>query len=249
MGNRIQTSAVVYDGASAINGEPIVAIVTGILNKSQNAKTGAMAQLWILPKASKPTDASKAGADSAVCGECPLRWHNGGACYVNLGQVPNGIYKAWQAGKVPWASQATLEYLATIPLRFGAYGDPLAVSKSLLQTLLKDRDRQPTTAYTYQWRDPGNQWARSFVMASCHNFEDLEQATALGWSTFRVKDPADSFRGDEIECLATSQNIQCVDCGLCNGGTAKRQRHIYIDVHGSRSKRFANMPAFNKLEL
>jgi hypothetical protein len=239
MGNRIQTSAVVFEGASWINGEPILAIVTGILNKSQNAKTGAMAQLWILPKASKPTDASKAGEDSAVCGECPLRWNTGGACYVNLGQAPNGVYKAWQAGNTAPANTATLEYLASIPLRFGAYGDPLAIPPSVLKSLLKNRDKQPTTAYSYQWRNPDNQWARSFVMASCHNFEDLEQATALGWSTFRVKAPEDSFRGDEIECLATAQSIQCVDCGLCNGGTAKRQRHIYIDVHGSRSKRFA----------
>lgn len=240
MTDRIQTSAVVYAGSSAINGEPIVAIVTGILNKSQNAKTGAMAQLWILPQASKPTNASKTGEDSAVCGECPLRWHSGGACYVNLGQAPNGVYKAWQAGNTAPANTATLEYLASIPLRFGAYGDPLAIPESVLLTLLKDRDKAlATTAYTYQWREPANNWAAGFVMASCHNFEDLELATALGWSTFRVKGPEDSFRGDEIECLATAQSIQCVDCGLCNGGTAKRQRHIYIDVHGSRAKRFA----------
>ena len=239
MANRIQTSAVVYDGASAINGEPIVAIVTGILNKSQNAKTGAMAQLWILPKASKPTEASKAGTDSAVCGDCPLRWHNGGACYVNLGQAPNGVYKAWQAGNTAPATTATLEYLASIPLRFGAYGDPLAIPQSVLLALLEDRDKQPTTAYSYQWRDPGNQWARSFVMASCHTADDYEEAKAMGWSTFRVKHPGDLSAHKEIECLATAKNIQCVDCGLCNGGTAKRQRHIYIDVHGSRSKRFA----------
>lgn len=37
---------IAYEGNSLINGDPIALILT---NKSQNAKTGAMIQSWIIP--------------------------------------------------------------------------------------------------------------------------------------------------------------------------------------------------------
>lgn len=67
---------VVYEGASMINGAPIVGIVT---IESKNIKTGNIANLWILHAEIKPNEAVKSGDDSAVCGDCPLRDFNGGA--------------------------------------------------------------------------------------------------------------------------------------------------------------------------
>jgi hypothetical protein len=47
-------SFVLWKGPSAIDGEPIVLIATGVLGKrgglsTANRKTGAMTQLWIMP--------------------------------------------------------------------------------------------------------------------------------------------------------------------------------------------------------
>jgi phosphoadenosine phosphosulfate reductase family protein len=65
---------VVYRGPSAFDGREIVAILTGAKGKkSSNAKTGPMAQLFILVSAEHPRDAQKSGADATVCGTCPYR--------------------------------------------------------------------------------------------------------------------------------------------------------------------------------
>lgn len=47
-----------------------VIIATGFSDDSANGKTGAMIQIWILPKDVKPNDATKTGFDRVVCGDC-----------------------------------------------------------------------------------------------------------------------------------------------------------------------------------
>ena len=96
----------IYNGPSQINGADIKAIITGTKTKSVNVKTGDMAQMWMFSADVKPTEAAKTGADSAVCGECPHRpllakANNVKECYVNLGQAPNGIFKAKYDNGVP----------------------------------------------------------------------------------------------------------------------------------------------------
>lgn len=70
---RPQNGVVLYEGPSAIDGSPIVAIVTGFKDPSKNDKTGTMLQVWILRADVEPHEAQKTGADSAVCGDCPMR--------------------------------------------------------------------------------------------------------------------------------------------------------------------------------
>ena len=112
---------VIYEGASQINGEPIVAIVT--LN-SNNVKTGNMASMWILHKDVKPTEASKSGDDEAVCGMCPHRHNLGGACYVTLFQAPLQVFKSYHKGNYPKVE--SMEVFEGMNVRFGAYGAPQA---------------------------------------------------------------------------------------------------------------------------
>ena len=47
-----------------------VIIATGFEDDSSNGKTGAMIQIWILPKDVKPNDAVKTGYDRVICGDC-----------------------------------------------------------------------------------------------------------------------------------------------------------------------------------
>lgn len=88
---------VVYDGASRIDGAPVLGIVT---LDSGNVKTGAMAQLWILRADMPPSEASRTGADASICGGCP---HRGRiidgvlvdrSCYVTLMHGPRAVWDA-----------------------------------------------------------------------------------------------------------------------------------------------------------
>ena len=64
---------ILYDGPSAIDGAPIVAILTGLANASRNAGTGDMLQLYILRADMMPEVARHTGSDAAICGTCPMR--------------------------------------------------------------------------------------------------------------------------------------------------------------------------------
>jgi hypothetical protein len=41
-------SVIFYRGPSQLTGDPIVAVLTGLVTRSSNAKTGPMLQTWIL---------------------------------------------------------------------------------------------------------------------------------------------------------------------------------------------------------
>ena len=64
---------IIYDGPSALDGAPIVAILTGLANASRNTGTGDMLQLYILRADMMPEAARHTGADAAICGTCPMR--------------------------------------------------------------------------------------------------------------------------------------------------------------------------------
>lgn len=92
---------VIYQGPSELDGDPVVAIVTGFRIPSANAKTGAsIPQTWILRADADPITATLTGADASVCGDCKHRGHieSGGnpgrSCYVNLTGVRN-LWLAW----------------------------------------------------------------------------------------------------------------------------------------------------------
>ena len=93
-----------YKGASQIDGSPVVGIATV---DSDNRKTGSMIQTWIIRDDVHPVVASRAGADSAICGDCRHRGQhdtNGNrvagtrTCYVMLTPVAS-VYRTLQAGR------------------------------------------------------------------------------------------------------------------------------------------------------
>src|SRR5262245_24533883 len=139
-----QNGAILYQGPSRLNGEPIVVIATGLVHPSINRKTGPMVQTWILRSDTHPVEAVHSGDDSAICGDCPLRPLNargtgGPMCYVRKETGPGAIYRAYQAGSYPRISARAIRQLATSPIRFGAYGDPGAAPLEIWRTLESKR--------------------------------------------------------------------------------------------------------------
>jgi hypothetical protein len=215
----------------------VVVIATGIRGNSQNRKTGAMIQIWILRADVSPVTAVATGADAAICGTCP---HRGDlatgrkrSCYVNVGQAPNAVYRAFRAGSysfLPMAQYA--DVFKGRAVRLGAYGDPAVIPQQIVALICSFASRH--TGYTHQWTRA--EWLKPFVMASCDSTSDFIQATHHGWRTFRVSATREA-KPSEILCPASTEagnRTQCARCGLCNGaGSAK---NIFIPVHGSGKK-------------
>lgn len=213
--------AVLYRGPSRIDGGPVAMIATF---RSENSKTGDMVQTWILRSDVHPLEATRTGADASTCGQCPHRPVSDGTCYVNVGQAPAAVWRAYSAGRYQELRPA--EYARAFggrAVRLGAYGDPAAVPLDILRRIVAAADRH--TGYTHQWRRfPG---LRGICMASADTLEEHELATSRGWRTFRVLMPSDRIRpGAELECPAgrvtrSGRTVQCADCGLCSGASSR----------------------------
>lgn len=228
---------ILYEGPSRLDGEPIVAIATGLDRPSANSKTGHMIQTWILRSDQHPSMAVRSGADVSVCGTCPHRsaasggW---GSCYVRVPQAPAGVWRAYERGSYARATtpRERREIGRGRLIRLGAYGDPGAVPLAVWRDLL--RYASGWTGYTHAWRSrPG---LRTYLMASVDSPEEGRDARARGWRTFRVT-PRDGAPGPgEISCPAEAGLTTCDRCQLCRG-TSVRARSITIRAHGATAGR------------
>ena len=221
-----------WRGKSKLNGADIVAVLT---LKSLNAKTGDMAQLWILTADRSPLEAIKTGSDDAICGSCKLRHSQDGACYVFVGQEPLNIWRAWRNGAYPKLPMKYYDQLAGLSIRFGAYGDPAAIPIDILTELKKYAKNY--TGYTHQWRNETFAELKPLCMASVDNPMEYREATEKGWRTYRVKTAADPLLSGEVLCPHITSGVQCKTCHLCTGNSHKG-RNIAIPVHGTRKGKF-----------
>jgi hypothetical protein len=215
-----------------------VVIATGFSTKSDNRKTGPMIQVWILVRAVDPVQAIREGLDRLICGSCPHRGDGTGAgrsCYVNVGQAPLGIYRAWQAGAyLPLPSVSVFEGRR---VRFGAYGDPVHLPLSLALAIAGAASGW--TGYTHQWRKPSLQGWKGLVMASVDTTAELLIARSMGWSTFRVS-PDHDHHTIETLCASDRDGTPCIDCQLCAGSGLRSPavRSVFIPVHGTGKRHF-----------
>lgn len=228
--------AVIYRGPSLIDGAPIVAIVTGLKRGSRNSKTGDMLQTWILREDVGPVEAAKSGLDHAVCGDCLHRPVNNGSCYVNLGQAPRNVWKAYQAGAYLPGPRAFLGHNRFI--RLGSYGDPAAVPLSVWRHLTAGA--AGWNGYTHQWRTRPD--LQPYCMASVDSSAEAVEARNAGWRTFRVRESADLvYAGMEFVCPASAEaghKTQCAECKACGGTSSKAKASPVIIAHGAKAKRF-----------
>lgn len=231
---------VLYKGPSLINGKPIVVIATGLRSKSKNVKTGEFIQTYILSDdGERPTDALDSGKDESVCGDCINRKVNGwGTCYVNVGQGPNAVYKAYKAGSYPAFTPDMLDdYFSGRIVRLGAYGDPAAVPTRVWKLICGVADGW--TGYTHQWRkcDPE---LKKFCMASVETVKGMRRAKSEGWKTFRVRAEDEGVESGEFVCPASEEagkRKTCEECLACHGGEFNgKQVTPVIRVHGMHWK-------------
>jgi hypothetical protein len=123
------------------NGAPFVAIAT---LSTSNRKTGDMVQVWFLLRDVNPVQGVKEAIDAAtVCEGCPFASGNG--CYVNVGQAPLSIWKAYKRGAYGYlAPKDYAEVFGGRKVRFGAYGNPSLLPLSIVKAIARDRTGKPT---------------------------------------------------------------------------------------------------------
>jgi hypothetical protein len=244
---------IMFQGRSAISDQSVVAIAT---MHSQNDKTGNMVQLWILPSDLSPLAALKSNNNKGACGSCKLQgWFDGKkmqnrVCYVNVGQAPEGIFKAFKRGKYPnYNPKIHAKKIKGRKIRLGAYGDPAALPCELLEHLVGLSAGH--TGYSHQLFDiaktdrPLADRLAKMLMVSCDDNAQHNTATAYGWRTFTVKTPDGTTPADSIQCPFYSHNVQCEDCLLCSG-SAKGARSIYVIAH---AKTGLNLPKVQAITI
>jgi hypothetical protein len=218
-------------GLSPIDGQPYVAILT---LKSTNRKTGDMAQVFILREDINPVAAINTGEDYSICGNCPHRKDALGqrSCYVNVGQGPNSVWKAYKRGAYKKLNYLSLsQELKGRKIRWGAYGDPSVIDPGIVIAL--NAFATGHTGYTHQWREEFAQEFKGIFQASCDGFNDYLEATAHGWKTFVVVSKnATPIYAKQCPATVDNSEAQCITCKLCDGA----KRDIFVHAHGTGSK-------------
>lgn len=245
---------VFYRGPSMLDGQPIVAILTGLRSKSANTKTADLFQTWILREDIDPMKASRSGADVSICGDCKHRGvvHDGESgiarkrtCYVRLDTAPNNIWKSYHRGIYPHVQPGEARELMHVRgkrTRGGSYGDPAAVPFWAWYALLDLGNAESDdagNAYTHQWRNFPE--LASFCMASVDTEAEYHEAVLLGFRPFRVRGPSDPVLPMEVQCPASAEmnyRTTCEDCQLCKGNRVKTRKSITIIAHGMGASNF-----------
>lgn len=240
---------IIYQGPSLIDGSPIVAIT---VSQSGNSKTGNMVQTYIIRADMNPLEASKTGLDYAICGACP---HRGTpttdkarkqalkrSCYVNLGQGPLIVWKAFMRGiyQTVTGHNAIAAIGKGRMVRLGTYGDPAAVPAYIWESLISEAEGH--TAYTHQTGMKGADTQPDFMMISADTHEQAVIAWTEGHRTFRVvKSTHEIVPGKEIICPASKEagfKSTCSSCGLCGGSSVKAKSIAIVD-HGPLNRKRA----------
>jgi hypothetical protein len=152
---------IIHEGPSRIDGKPIVVIAT---MKTTNRKTGDMVQTWILRSDINPVEASKTKQDKSICGDCIHRHSLGGDCYVNIGQAPLSVYKAYKNGRYKDISNSRDigAYFINRAVRFGAYGDPYCIPLKIIKSIVSGCKAH--TGYTHQWKRKAARLYSEYIM-------------------------------------------------------------------------------------
>jgi len=234
----VPASAIVWQGRSAFDNAPIVAIITGLDRGNKNRKTGAdLAQLWIVRSDISPLEAIKTGADRSICWICKHRGDGTGkgrACYVAVKNAPRAVYEAYRKGRyVTMRPSDVATYLASksMGVRIGAYGDGAALPLHVIADLTHGIFH---TGYTHAWQSRPD--LQPWLMASVDTPTEYAMAKRSGWRTFRVRTSDEHLDSREIACPASDESgkrTSCDHCRLCDGSRhADHRKSIAVIAHG-----------------
>ncbi len=241
---------IAYEGPSLIDGAPIVVIVNK-LDGSDNVKTGAIVQSFIIRSDVDPVKALQTGDDASVCGQCehrPILARKTGKppCYVQVAKSVLSVYNAYRRGRYTRADAATIaKALEGKIVRIGTYGDPAAAPVTMWAKIT--RYAAGRRGYTHQWDRPdfdAAAWA-PLVMASADTIDEAAKANLLGMRVFRVSQGVDIQAG-EAPCPASAEagkKSTCAKCILCSGTSIKARDIVIADHAAGHARRVISLVA------
>lgn len=210
-----------------VNNEPFVAIAT---LKTSNRKTGNMVQIWFVLKNIHPVDVVQSGLDAkTICQGCPFASGNG--CYVNIGQAPASVWKAYHKNRyLPLYPSQYASVFADRKIRFGAYGNPSLLPLAIVKAIAKVA--KGWTGYFHDWKT--NRFASEYskyFMVSTESESSYRLAKSLNYRVFHASpvQPVGS-----MECLSDAKGLSCEKCLLCSGLNKSRLADVWINPHGSK---------------
>jgi len=217
-------------------------VATGHDRPSANRKTGPMVQLWILSQDMDPVKSVKTGHDAkTICAGCPFASGNG--CYVNVGQSPLSIWRAYKRGSYGKLLPKDYgQFFKGKTVRFGAYGNPSLIPLAIVKAVASASNGW--TGYFHNWKEMKPAMARAYgqyFMVSTETEESRCKADSAGLRYFHVSPNKPS---DAIECLSDAKGITCEKCKLCAGLSKSRLPSVWINPHGSKKTK-AEMAALN----
>jgi hypothetical protein len=233
---------VLYEGPSRLDGKPIAVIANRITTKSNNDKTGAMVQTFIVRSDVNPVEALRSGDDASVCGDCKRRPSVAKAagikpCYVKVFQSVLSTWKALGRGRyarpiVDYDPRILSDLFEGKAFRMGSYGDPAAAPFAMWARATKRAAM--VNGYSHQWHKPEFAKFKALTMASADNEAEALQAWGAGWRTFRVRAKDEARLSNEAICPASKEagaKVSCTDCKACGGHSAKVRKSIVIMAH------------------
>lgn len=114
-------------------------------------------------------------------------------------------------------------------VRFGTYGEPVVIPFKWVAEICQVAKNW--TSYTHQWANPDYQDFKDYFMASVHNPEQAEMASAMGWRYFETFGKGETPSAGSILCPADREKVSCEKCGLCSGAKGKGNKNINILYH------------------
>ncbi len=260
---------IIYQGPSKIDGSPIVVIATGFADRSENTKTGDLIQTWIERADMSPLEARRQGLDSSICGDCDNRSHASGgtgACYVDVGRAPEGIWHAYHRTVNPSVVRSCprcrkaarrgkgIKYWVANPpygtvtkrgeiARLGE-GQDIRVGShgdpaAVPAWVWKafTKNARTVRGYTHRWKNA--QHLQGICRASVDTPKERAAAKRLGWMTFRVRTEDEPRERGEARCPASEEAGQRVTCETCPiGCSGESKQDVTIIVHGSSAGNF-----------
>lgn len=266
MANTLGPAKIIYQGPSHLPGvDPKEEIIAVITFGSKNGKTGDFWTIFLFPSSvlSLKTKGGgllkhlTEGGDQGVCQGCIHGSKGDKDCYTyplmfkGNSRMIDSLQQRIQKGQ---NVRLTPEALALLimkhkpMIRFGGYGDPVAMPLWLSLHIVQACEGR-LTGYTHVWnRIPLDDRGiyQQFLMASVDSQMQAQFARAKGWRTFRVgQEEYTQDRKAEFNCPASKEmkakigkEITCFDCGKCNGKLSSGVKSVYIKTHGAFANRY-----------
>jgi hypothetical protein len=212
------------------------------IGNAENPKTGNVPTAYIGTNKTEAWDS---------CEGCALRESKD--CYAWFGSVRMGqasMFRGYALNPSRYTFKAAMANRSPSArmVRVGAIGDPARASHKTIKSIAKRVQAlgMAFVGYTHHWREKRNSGLKLFLMASCDNIAQADEAVKAGWRAtaivpwnFAEKRFITPGGTQAIVCPAQTKpgEITCNACRLCDASRETPFRVIAFKSHGPKERK------------